>query len=354
MRLAVLIDELGAARHFHTDVMLAFEATNLGHEVSVLGVGDVTLTADDRLIGEGHRAGRGPFPSTTSYLAALCQPDAAAEMALDSLDVMLLRNHQDPTDHNVWKLVAGLRIAHLAMARGVLVLDHPEPLLRALDKLYLHQLPLPFRPRSLVTRDPEQVRAFARAEPGPIVVKPTIGACGRGVFLVREPEDPNLVQMVEVAARDGYVIAQEYVPEAAAGTIRLFVLEGRPLQVDGRYAALRQIPSPADHRSNVGAGASVAPVTLDRATIEAAEVAAAVLASDGLHFLAALDMAGDKVLEINVLSPGGMWGAERFGQARFVAEVIKSVERRVAANRSPPRAAPELVLGGGVFPLEGP
>ena len=41
------------------------------------------------------------------------------------------------------------------------------------------------------------------------------GSGGQGVFRVRNDDLGNLNQMIEAVSRDGYVIAQEYLPEAA-------------------------------------------------------------------------------------------------------------------------------------------
>ena len=64
----------------------------------------------------------------------------------------------------------------------------------------------------------------------------------------------NLNQMIEAVSRDGYVIAQEYLPAAAEGDIRLFLMNGQPLRYKGKYAAFRRVRSGDDMRSNVHAG----------------------------------------------------------------------------------------------------
>ena len=50
------------------------------------------------------------------------------------------------------------------------------------------------------------------------MLKPLQGSGGSGVFLVDRKEAPNLNQIIEAISRDGYVIAQEYLPEAAKAT----------------------------------------------------------------------------------------------------------------------------------------
>ena len=60
-------------------------------------------------------------------------------------------------------------------------------------------------------------------------------------FLVQQSDIPNLNQMIDAVSRDGFVICQEYLPAAQEGDMRLFVMNGRPLQVKGKYAAFRRV-----------------------------------------------------------------------------------------------------------------
>ncbi|WP_222564231.1 hypothetical protein [Novilysobacter antarcticus] len=41
--------------------------------------------------------------------------------------------------------------------------------------------------------------------------------------------------MVEAIERDGYIIAQAVVPEANKRDIRMFIMNGYPLQIDGMF-----------------------------------------------------------------------------------------------------------------------
>ena len=86
------------------------------------------------------------------------------------------------------------------------------------------------------------------------MIKPLQGSGGQGVFLVRKNDLGNLNQMIEAVSRDGYVIAQEYLPDAAEGDMRLFVMNGAPLKYKGKYAAFRRLRSGDDIRSNIHAG----------------------------------------------------------------------------------------------------
>ena len=91
----------------------------------------------------------------------------------------------------------------------------------------------------MITRHASDIKAFAKAHGNNIILKPLQGSGGSGVFKLRSENAANLNQIIEAISRDGYIIAQAYVPAAKKGDIRLFLMNGRPLEIDGKYAALR-------------------------------------------------------------------------------------------------------------------
>lgn len=65
---------------------------------------------------------------------------------------------------------------------------------------------------------------------GKAVIKPLPGSKGRNVFIVDGAGDENLNQIIDAVRRDGYVVAQEHLPEGAEGDTRLYLLDGDPLE----------------------------------------------------------------------------------------------------------------------------
>jgi glutathione synthase len=59
-----------------------------------------------------------------------------------------------------------------------------------------------------------------------------------------------------------------------------------------------------------------------------AEMVRPKLVEDGM-FLVGLDIAGEKLMEINVFSPGGLGSAQRFEKVNFTQAVIQSLESKV-------------------------
>jgi len=66
--------------------------------------------------------------------------------------------------------------------------------------------------------------------------------------------------------------------------------------------------------------------------LELAEVVRPKLVHDGIFF-AGLDIVDDKLLEVNVFSPGGLNLASRFEKEDFCAAMIEALEKKVAYKR---------------------
>ncbi len=160
------------------------------------------------------------------------------------------------------------------------------------------------------------------------MLKPLQGSGGQGVFLVKKDDLSNLNQIVETLTRDGFVIVQEYLPDAEAGDTRLFLMNGQPLRYKNKYAAFRRIRKGDDMRSNVSAGGSIAQAEITDRDLRIAEIVRPKLVADGM-FLVGLDIVGDKLMEINVFSPGGLGSAQRFEKVNFTLAVLEALQRKV-------------------------
>ena len=214
-----------------------------------------------------------------------------------------------------WASTAATEFARIAMRHGVIVLNDPNGLSKAMNKLYLQTFPEAVRPKTLVTRHLDLIQKFLK-EYGKIILKPLQGSGGQGVFMLHQNDGRNLEDIFNAVSRDGFVIAQEYLPAAEEGDMRLFVINGRPLRVGKKYAAFRRIRSGGDMRSNIHAGGSKAPADVDKSILEIAEIVHPKLVQDGM-FLVGLDIVGNKLMEINVFSPGGLGSAQQFEKTNF-------------------------------------
>jgi glutathione synthase len=112
--------------------------------------------------------------------------------------------------------------------------------------------------------------------------------------------------------------------------MRLFVMNGEALQYKGKYAAFRRLRQHGDLRSNIHAGGTLARANVSEKDLELVEIVRPKLIQDGM-FLVGLDIVGNKLMEINVFSPGGLGSAQKFENVNFAEGVIKALERKTLA-----------------------
>lgn len=330
MKIGFIVNDIRTEEAGYTTTRLAMKAIEMGHEAWVMGVGDLAYDSDEIVRARARSVGRRKVQDSDAYLAILQGTKAKrARVTLADLDVLLLRNDPaaDAKDRS-WAQSVGPVFGRRAMRRGVIVLNDPDGLARSLNKMYFQDFPASVRPRTVITRDRGEIRAFAKEEGGTIVLKPLQGSGGASVFLVRPDDVPNLNQMIDAVSRDGYVIAQEYLPAARRGDTRLFMMNGEPLMYKGKYCAFRRQRTGGDMRSNITAGGKLAQAKITDAMLEIAETIRPKLVMDGM-FLVGLDIVGDKLMEINVFSPGGIGSASSFERVDFAVAVIEALERKM-------------------------
>ena len=330
MKLGFVVNEIKTEESGYTTSRLAMAAINQGHEAWIIGAGDLAYDPDEKIRARAVMAQKKKYTSSETYLKDLHSKRAINErITVDDLDVLMLRS--DPStdqDHRAWAQASGINFGRVAMRHGVIVLNDPNGLAKAMNKMYFQLFPEEVRPRTLITRDRDEIKKFAQEQGGNVVLKPLQGSGGRGVFLVRPEDIPNLNQMIEAVSRDGYVIAQEYLPAAAEGDMRLFLMNGQPMRYKGKYAAFRRVRSGGDMRSNIHAGGKLQKADVGDEALRIAEIVRPKLVQDGM-FLVGLDIVGDKLMEVNVFSPGGLGSAQKFEKVNFTHAVLDSLQRKV-------------------------
>ena len=329
MKIAFAVNDVATERAEYTSIRLAMSATNRGHEVWLVGMSDFTYDADEKVRAHGQAAPQGNYRNTEGYLTALRGAKGVKErISISDFDVLMLRN--DPAGDSgarSWAQTAGIIFGRMAAQHGVVVLNDPNGLSKAMNKSYFQLYPAEVRPDALITRNVGDIRSFVKDHSGKIVLKPLSGSGGQGVFLFTQDMLPNLNQIVESISRDGYIIAQEYLTAAQDGDTRLFLMNGVPLRYRSKYAAFRRVRSGDDMRSNIHAGGTKAQAEITDTHLRIAEIVRPKLVQDGM-FLVGLDIVGDKLMEINVFSPGGLGSARTFEKVNFSVAVIQAIERK--------------------------
>lgn len=283
---------------------------------------------------DGQMGAHARFPSQKKYRATAtflediqhCPPQS---ITAPDLDVLMLRN--DPSEDiegRPWAQNAGIVFGQLAIKQGVIVLNDPNSLSDAMNKMYFQHFPEKVRPKTIITRNIDDIRNFFVETKHKMVMKPLQGSGGRNVFLVTKKEESNINQMFEAICRDGYVIAQAYLPEAKDGDIRLFLMNGKPIIVDGKVGAIHRHQKSGEIRSNIHKGGSASKAVIDDTVMELVELVMPKLVEDGM-FLVGLDIVGNKLIEINVFSPGGLSKACQLHGVDFFTPIIEAMERKV-------------------------
>ena len=100
------------------------------------------------------------------------------------------------------------------------------------------------------------------------------------------------------------------------------------MEKDGKKAIIRRVAGEGEFRSNFKLGATADSSDLTPEMQRIVDLTAPKLIRDGLFFVG-LDIVKDKLIEINVLSPGGMERFKDIGLPPFTDYVIEAIERKV-------------------------
>lgn len=260
----------------------------------------------------------GPMKKKSICSALVSRPKKPHSVLRNS--TIVIRTSPGRDTARSWAHRSVLESLLLASERGVNILNRPAGLQKASSKLYSVRLPHRLTPKSIVTTSVERAIEFVESLGGRAVVKPLLGSQGRDVFLV-SLKDPNVKQIFSVLGRSGYFIVQEFLEEARLGDQRILVLDGDILQTQGRFAGVHRIPNDGGFRANVSLGARVVPATFNRGLKENVREIAKVLFDDGIRF-AGLDFVGNKLIEANVFSTGGLGDAETFADVDFASPLM--------------------------------
>ncbi len=222
----------------------------------------------------------------------------------------------------------------------VFIINDIQGQIRASSKLYMLNFP-EIIPETHVSRDPVRLRKVIDEFGGDVIMKPTVGFRGTGVIKLsnRDPENLNSLLNFYVDSTKKYedrnpVIVQEFLDEVRNGDVRIMLLNGEIL------GAMSRIPCDGEFRTNLYAGARAEPHEITESDLRICRTIRDRLIQDGLYFVA-IDIIGDKLIEINCISPGGIPHLNRLYGLHLEKPVIDFVERQVAL-RCQPRPAGTL------------
>ena len=329
MRICFVVADVRAQLPTFAGIYLAHAAHRRGAEVRFVSVDDLSFLDNNTILATTRRVRHGDYPRPADYARALSSDDAVVEEDnLSSFDVIFLRYNPGrdgssrlgaPLIDFAWRLRLG----------GTLVVNDPEGLRRAGSRMYLSEFPSDIRAKTLVSRSPQQLKQWVRALPGPAVLKPLQPRGGEHVFVVRRRQVSNLNQIITTVTKHGYAIAQEYVPEIEKGEKRLLLLGAEPIRVGKRVAIYRRHTAIGDPETTSTEAASTrSRCEFGPAEARICELIRPKLLADGLYFVG-VDIVGDKVLEVNVFTPGGIHAIAELYGIDVADIVIRDLDRRV-------------------------
>lgn len=204
---------------------------------------------------------------------------------------------------------------------GLVVINDPSGVRTVNEKVWATQF-TEIIPRTLVTRHKSDFIQFLQAE-GEVIIKPTDGHGGTGVFQLRQG-DLNANVTFETLSQNGRyeVIIQQYLPEASVGDKRILLLNGELL------GAVLRVHGEDDHRNNFFAGGHPEATTVTDKERVIIDMLAPHLRKLGLYFVG-IDVIGEHLVEVNVTSPTGIQEASHFAGERLDNRVIAFVEELV-------------------------
>jgi glutathione synthase len=239
-------------------------------------------------------------------------------LPLNGFDVVFLRKNP-PLETTALNFLDSIK-------DDTLIINSVDGLRKANNKLYLtnfedsHE----FIPETHVSKDKDYLLDVIREAPyQKMILKPLDGYGGRGVIVIEKRAMKNINSLLDFYIGDepkrNYVIIQEFVEGAENGDVRVLMLGGQPV------GAMRRIPEESDNRANVHAGARVEKHSLTKKELEICRLIGPKLVSDGLLF-AGIDLIGEKLIEVNVTSPGGIININRLAKSRIERKVLDYVE----------------------------
>ena len=236
---------------------------------------------------------------------------SSREYPLDSLNIIFARK-DPPVNENF--------ITYLQMLSMVspetLIVNNPDGILKANDKLYTLNFPK-FTPPTLVTSNKTEILNFLN-EFKEVVVKPIFDKGGNGVFYLNQDTQKNVHSIIELSTENGSrtILVQKFIPDIFKGDKRIILLNGEPV------GSVLRVPKAGEFIASIDRGAGVFSCELSRRDLEICEALKLPLTKYGLH-LAAIDVIGDYLTEINVSCPAGIQPIENLTGKSLSKIIIK-------------------------------
>jgi glutathione synthase len=331
MQICFVVNAVRTQRLTYTTLHLAYEAHRAGHGVHFASIDSFSYCDDERVMAQTTRVPAGAATPRAFWKALVAEQTPRSEVCLTELDAVFLRNNPATLAEGPDRFNPAIDFGRRLKRLGISVVNDPDGLMRAGSKMYLAGFPEEVRPKTLISRSADKIKQFLRELDAPAILKPLAGYGGQNVFYVRRGQVSNLNQMISAVRKDGYIIAQEYLPEAVNGDKRVLLLGGRPIRLGDQVAAYKRMRPKDDIRNNMHVGGQRKRCEFTATEQRICELLRPRLVADGLYFVG-VDIVGDKVLEINVFAPGGIHNINHLYGVNVGRAVVADLEQKLAAR----------------------
>jgi glutathione synthase len=327
MRVAFLMDPLDQLNPLmDTTSHLIYECTQRGHEIFFLEPHDLYCKSNKimaRMKQLYAPAGLSREETWKVFIQDVSQEKRIFE-DISALDALFMRKNP-PVNMRTMDFLQFVK-------DDVFIINDVKGQILASSKLYTLNFPS-IIPETHISRDPARLRRIIEEFGGDMIMKPSLGFRGTGVIKLsnKDPENLNSLLNFYVDSTKRYeernpVIVQEFLEEVRNGDVRVLLLNGEIL------GAIKRVPPPGEFRTNLSAGARAEPYQITDKERRICSVIKDRLIEDGLYFVA-VDIIGDKLIEINCISPGGIPYINRLYGVTVERKIIDFVEEQVLRKR---------------------
>jgi glutathione synthase len=324
MHIAFLMDRLDSIDpENETTSHLMYECNQRGHTVYFLEPHDVYIRKN-KVVARMRKMSVALNLSMRRYwrglIKCLKEDDLIFETVTD-LDALFLRKNP-PLIYQTMEFLGSVN-------DQVFMINSTSGQILANSKLYILNFP-EIIPETHVSRDPARLKKIIDDFGGAMVIKPLQRYGGEGVIKVSVKDRENLISLINyyVRAYQSYpereaIMVQEYLDQVQReGDVRILLLNGEIL------GAMRRQPRKGDFRTNIHAGARAYRHQLTESEKKICAVIKDRLVRDGLFFVG-IDVIGDKLVEVNCVSPGGIPRINRLDKVTLESKVIDFIEDKV-------------------------
>ncbi|WDP92620.1 MAG: glutathione synthase [Desulfobacter sp.] len=330
MKIGFLMDDLRQIDPvWETTSQIMYECNQRGYTVFFLEPHDLYIR-HNAVVARMRNISVDPDLGIEAYWQALVKCLDREELIFEivtDLDVLFLRKNP-PLNYEIMTFLGPI-------SDKVFMVNDIHGQISASSKAYILNFP-EIIPNTHVSRDPWRLRKIIDEFGGDMVIKPLHSYGGQGVIKVSNQDPENLNSLINFYVQAGRpypertpIMVQEYLKGVKEGEdVRILLLNGEIIGAMGRQSG------PGDFRTNVHAGATACRHRVTEAQKAICQRLKPRLLKDGLYFVG-IDIIGDKLIEVNVVSPGGIPRINQFDNVKLEKKVVDFIEEEIRVHKDP-------------------